>query len=263
MLFWLKKAVGTWIMPLPFALGLIVIGSLLLGLRRTRRLGRGALMFGVVWIVVFSNSGVGTWLVRGLEKHYAPAPLFDASTPLPVELKECVAVAVLGGGHRFTPDRAANLLLSESALARIVEGVRVVRQLPDAALIVSGPANPGHGPSHARVLADVAVSLGIPRARIVEIDTARDTEDEIAALKDLAGEQRIALITSAWHMPRAAGLARAKALTITPCPADYAARDTTLRPTDFMRWDVGGLERSTKAFYEAAGLVWMTLKRMP
>lgn len=261
MLFWLKKTVGFWLMPLPFSLLLIVSGAALLRFTRWKKTGRILAVGGGAWLVACSNVGVGTWLVRGLESRFPSQPAFAAGAPLPAPLTRCAFVAVLGGGHRFAAGWPANHQLSDSALARIVEGVRILRQLPDARLVVSGPVDEREGgPSHARLLADVAESLGVPRNRIIEISGARDTEQEAVALRTAAGDAPVALVTSAWHLPRAMALCRRQNIDALACPADYAARPPRLRPVDFVTWNLTGLERSTKAVYELIGATWSRLR---
>ncbi len=260
MLFWLKKVVGFWLMPLPFSLGLIVAGALCWRFTKHRRLGRGLVAGGLLWLGVFSNEGVGTWMVRGLENRFATIPELPAGTPLPDPLARCQFIAVLGGGHNYVPGWAASNELSASALSRIVEAVRLAHRIPGARLVVSGPPDPDGGPAHSRVLADTAVALGVARERITEISSARDTEAEAAALRAISGNAPVALVTSAWHLPRAMALCRRQGLDVLACPADYSARTIKIKPKDFFRWNVGGLERSTKAFYEWIGLGWARLR---
>ena len=261
MLFWLKKVVGFWLMPLPLSLVLIVAGACLLGFTRRQKTGRALALAGLAWLIVCSNAGVGTWLVRGLESRYPAQPVFSATTPPPAPLARCAYVAVLGGGHSLTAGWPANQQLSDSALARIVEGVRIARQLPGARLIVSGPPDsPDGGRSHASLLSEVAVSLGVPAERIIEIDTARDTEAEAAAIASITHGTPVALVSSAWHMPRALALCQRQGIDVLACPADYEGRPPELRWSDFAAWNIGGLERSTKAIYERIGATWSHLR---
>jgi len=261
MTFWLKKVVGYWLMPLPLSLILMVVGATLLRFTDRKRLGRGCLFAGALWLLICSNAGVGTWLVRGLEGRFPSQPALLENSEIPAALARCEFVAVLGGGHTYVPGWPANNQLSSSALARIIEGVRLVRRLPQARLIVSGPVNERvSGPSHARMLADVAVSLGVERERILEIDTARDTENEAVAIRAIAGNRSVAVVTSAWHMPRSIALCQRQNIDAVACPTDYAAATDRAIPSDFYKWNLGGLERSTKAIYERIGATWSRLR---
>lgn len=258
--FWLKKVIGYWLMPLPLSLALIVFGGFLLRFTRRRGLGRGLMAVGVLWLGVCSNAGIATWLVWSLEARYPSQPPLLEQAAIPPALARCDYIAVLGGGHATVPNWPANHQLSASALARIVEGVRLARVLPRARLIVSGPQNINGGPAHARVLADAAVSLGVDRSRIVEIDTARDTEEEAAAIANITNGAPLALVTSAWHLPRATALCRKRAIDVLPCPADFSAQTDRLEPAELLRWNQGALERSTKAIYERIGATWSKLR---
>ena len=258
MLFWLKKTVSYWLMPLPACLVLVVAAWILIRPGQRARLGRRFLAAAALVLLLFGNITVSMWLVRPLEGLYPAFPEMRSGEPVSPELASCQFVAVLGGGNGFTPGLSATNKLSPSALARLVEGVRILRTLPEARLIVSGPSDGVH-PSHASVLAQAAVSLGVDRRQIILIDTARDTGDEARAVKEIAGDSRVALVTSAWHMPRAAALFRNARVQALPCPADFSARPSPEFELQDLAWDVESLGRSTYAVHERLGSLWLRL----
>ena len=259
MLFWLKKFVTFWLMPLPVCLTLLVAGLWLTRTPRRARLGRGLLLLATALLLLLTNKVVSKALIAPLESRYPPVPELNAGTPLPPALTTCRFVVVLGSGHTDTAGLASTQRLSNSALSRITEGVRLLGALPGARLVVSGPPI-GTNPSHATVLARAAAALGIAAERIIYVDNARDTEDESVAVKKLVGDTPVALVTSAWHMPRAAGLFRHAAVNILPCPADFLGnRNRDFRWED-LTWDSASLERSTAAVHEDLGLVWNWLR---
>jgi len=259
MLFWLKKVISFWLMPLPVCLVLVVAAWLLTRSGKRARLGRRLLAAAVFLLLLFGNVTVSTWLVRPLEALYPAIPELQSAADVPPELAGCGFVVVLGGGHGDLPGLSATNKLSPSALARVVEAVRILRVLPDARLIVSGPGDGTH-PTHASVLAQAAVSMGIERGRIQLVDTAHDTEDEAYAAKGLTGNSRVALVTSAWHMPRAEALFRHAQVDALPCPVDYSAKPTSGLDLHDFAWDVESLERSTHAVHERLGLLWLRLR---
>lgn len=261
MLFWLKKAVSYWLMPLPLCLALMVAGLLLLRSTRWPRAGRRLLVTGVLLLLVLSNKQVGQALLRPLENRYAAVPEMAPGAPLPPRLAACRAIVVLGGGHADQAGLSALGQLSSSALARLTEGVRLARLLPDATLVVSGPGMEASAPTHASVLAAATVSLGIDPRRIVQIDTARDTDDEVQAVKQRLGAGvPFALVTSAWHMPRAVALMRRAGLDPLPCPTDFLSRASGMRHAGDWGCDLSGLEQSTWAIYERLGTLWAKLQ---
>ncbi len=260
MLFWLKKAVSYWLMPLPFCLALLVAGLLLLRSTRHPRAGRWLLWTAALLLLAFSNKQVSVALLRPLESQYAAIPEVPSGAPVPTALAGCRTIVVLGGGHADTPGLAATQKLSASATARIVEAVRLARLLPQATLIVSGPGAEG-APTHAAVLAAAAVSLGVEPGRIRQIDTARDTDDEAQAIRQRLGpEATFALVTSAWHMPRAVGLMRRAGLRPVACPTDFLSRVNARTTASDWLCDVSGLEHSTWAVYERLGTLWARLQ---
>ena len=323
-MFVIKKILGHLIMPLPFGLGFVALGLLMLLFRRRAR-GWLSLVFGVLVLAVASNRAVSLALTASLEKTYPPVPplaaparMDDAALPppeapadefprlapsvrieapdtpgpelpaskaeaghadegessaaapnqtttpapsaLPEGLRKVGFVAILGGGHGDDLALSAGQRLSISARARLMEGMRLALALPEAWLVVSGPRDQPEVQTHARVLADAAVELGFPRERIVEIDTGRDTAEEIDALKLLVGDERIALVTSAWHLPRAMKLAAAAGLDAHPCPTDYlGGRDATIPRLAYFTWDADSLMNTTRAWREYVGRAWARL----
>lgn len=260
MLFGLKKAIGYCLMPLPFCLGLMILGILLLRSKRWPRAGRTLLATGAMLLLILSHKQVGLALVRPLENQFSPVPELIPGQPLPADLAACRTIVVLGAGQADTVGLSATGQLSSSALARLVEGVRLARLLPQATLLVSGPSA-GRGPTHASVLKAAAVSLGIDPARIEMIEVARDTDDEVQEIKRRLGTAvPFALVTSAWHMPRAVGLTRKAGLHPFACPADFLAKSNPdLRASDWF-FDLSGLQCSTWGIYERLGTAWARLQ---
>ena len=256
-LFWLKKTVSFWLMPLSFTLVAIAVGLALTRSAKRARLGRSLILAALLTLLVLSNKIVARNLLRPLETKYPPIPELVAGTALPANVAACRYVVVLGGGHGTTPGMGATNRLSSSSLGRITEAVRLLRALPEAQLIVSGPGQPE---SHAAVLGRAAQSLGIAPERIRYIDQAHDTEDETRWAKRLVGDSRVALVTSAWHMPRAMALARGAGLDAVACPADYATHAHNEFYFDDLLWTPEALGHTTLAFRERIGYLWIWLR---
>lgn len=259
MLFWLKKTIGSWLMPLPLGVTALAAGFLLLRFTKRKRLGRICIGFAAVILVVFSNKFVAKSLVRSLETQFPPQPEFVAGAPLPPELSSCRYVVVLGGGNGVTPGAAASNLLSGASLARFVEGLRIWRALPGATLIVTGGGREGEEPN-AHFIARAARAFGVPADRLLVIDRARDTEDESRATKALVPEGRVALVTSAWHMPRAYALFRGAGLDTVACPADFATHEDPGFRWDDYTWSIWALGGSERGLRERLGFLWIRLR---
>ena len=166
-------------------------------------------------------------------------------------------MAVLGAGYEFAPGRPPIGWLQVAGLERLVEGVRVLRLAPSARLVVSGSGEAGE-PSTADVMARAAESLGVDPARIVRFDTARDTADEITALRKLVGTKKVVIVTSAEHLPRAMQLAAHAGLNAIAAPARVALGGTRSGWSGLVP-SVFSLERSTTAIHEWLGRLWAGL----
>lgn len=257
MLFWLKKQIGYWIMPVPALVALVALGTLLLWRERTRKLGRALLTVAALLLLFSANKTISGALIRPIETRYPPIPELTSAVPDP--LATCRFVVVLGAGNGANPGMASLNLLSSSARARISEAARILRVLPEAGLLVSGPGDPLHA-THATVLERAAMSLGVEHTRIHRIEHARDTEDEAAAVKRFVGNAPVALVTSAWHMPRSVALFRAAGVEVVPCPTDYRTHENRPWRLRDLLWDVESLEKTSLAVRERVGYLWISLR---
>lgn len=258
MLFWLKKAATVPFLPLYATLLLGVAGVLLLSLRKRERLGRLLCALAILVLGLASNKAVATFLLQSLERQYPAISEARAAENLPRDVASCTAFVVLGGGHSDSPGLSRVNQLSTTSMSRLAEAVRLCRLLPNAKLIVSGHHRPEL--SHAQVLAEAAESLGIAPARILRMDTPRDTEDEAHELAKLVGHSPVGVVTSAWHMPRAIELCHAAGVNAVPCPADFMLRPAEESEAKLFVWNLEALEQSTKAIHERLGSLWLRLR---
>lgn len=255
MLFWLKKTLTLPLLPLYLSLALGVVGCLLLWFRRGKRSGLVLVTSSVLILGLASNQGIARLLYGPLEFRYPPVPEVQTAADLPPRLQACVAIVVLGGGHGESTRLSRVNQLVPAALSRVAEGLRLARLLPQAEVVFCGNHRPP--PTHARVMAEAAYSLGLAPERAVLFDEPRDTEDEIAAVRARYGAQPVAIVTSASHLPRTLQLCQALEVNAFPCPANYELRD----PDDsFFEWDLGALERTSRAIREYVGMLWLKLK---
>jgi len=253
--FVLKKIVGYLLMPLPLGLFFLVFGVIAFALHR-KTVARWSFGAGLLVLLLASNRAISINLCSSLESRYPAMPASFSSVGGAAML-QADYVAVLGSGHGSAPGLPASQRLSPSARARLMAGLRLALLLPEARLIVSGPLMGSDKETHARALAEAAMELGFPRERIIEIDTARDTSEETIALAGLVGAKKVALVTSAWHLPRAMHFARAAGLDALPCPSDYLGRDGNDVPAiAWCTWDVDSLGNTTRTWREYIGMLW-------
>jgi uncharacterized SAM-binding protein YcdF (DUF218 family) len=258
MLFWLKKALTIPLMPLYFALICGAAGVLLSFRKRTQAAGRALMVVSILALATFSNKGVAHALLSPLEQQFPPIPDAHRSTDLPTDLQRCTAIVVLGGGHGDAPSLSRVNQLVPGALSRVAEAVRLSRLLPHAKVVTSGNHRPHL--SHARVLAEAAISLGVDPNRIVLLETPRDTEDEITEIAARFPNQRVAIVTSAYHLPRTLSLCAKLGVEAHPCPGEYLIKPGADSGWKLLAWNIPSLDQSSRAIREYAGMLWLRLK---
>lgn len=258
MLFWLKKTLTVPFLPLYFSLLTGLLGTVLGSWTKRQRLGRVLGFCSLTSLAIFSNKGVATRLLGPLEDEFSAMPEIRSASDLPAELRACVAIVVLGGGHADTPTMSRVNQLSTASMSRIGEAVRLSRWIPQARFVTSGHHK--QEVSHAQVLAEAAISLGVDPARIERMDDPRDTEDEVQTLSKRYPGQPVAIVTSAWHMPRTVELCQSFKVNVVPCPADFMIKAKQGERPEYFSWDLESLERSTKAIREYLGMLWIRLR---
>ncbi|MGI2067595.1 YdcF family protein [Shewanella sp. MF08487] len=230
-------------MPIPFILLLLLI-SILVWRRRSMAKYLVSCAFFVL-LFLSSQLGVNT-LVRPLESVYA-----INSTAI---TGPCV-VMVLGSAHSDIQGATAVQSLSDVALTRLTEGIRQLKLGQECMLIVSGWGGELTQVSHAEMMANAAIELGVDKNRIIQFPQARDTVEEAQYLQLMLGQASFRLVTSATHMPRAMAIFTAKGLHPEAAPTDFIGRD------DFWwRLTADNLVASQRAIHEYIGRLWLWLK---
>jgi uncharacterized SAM-binding protein YcdF (DUF218 family) len=169
--------------------------------------------------------------------------------------REARWIVVLGGGHSLNGHLPPNTELSEMTLARLIEALRLKRQLPKAKVILSGGFGTA-GTTHADLLANTAVALGFPREELVLEKRTFDTADEARLIAPMVGNDPFILVSSASHLPRAVALFRKQGKEALPSPTDYSVIDSPGVPLDAFFPSATGVSKLERAFHEYLGRIW-------
>lgn len=198
-------------MPLPLLMLLLAISMVLCC--RQRRTGPWLLGLSTLLLWLASSSAITERLAARLELKYPP--LHQAPT-----LDNIVVLGCMHSDYDFLP---LSSQLAECSMARLMEGIRLWQQQPNARLILSGhlPGLPG---SHTEVSSKLAVAMGVPASSIRQVSTPTNTQQEAAAVAPLIVDQRSVLVTSALHMPRAMNWFEYYGAQITPAPTHFRLR---------------------------------------
>jgi uncharacterized SAM-binding protein YcdF (DUF218 family) len=174
------------------------------------------------------------------------------------------AIVVLGGilGPKAAPGYVTNW--SESS-ERYDGGVALLRAGRARVLLFTGARMPWEKRAktlEGEDLRAIAVSQGVPAEQILvtrEISNTREEARAVAEMARVRGWKKIIVVTTAWHMPRAARLFRSAGVDIIPFPVDYRCDQVrALAAVDFLpKADALGMTET--ALRECYGIAFYTL----
>jgi uncharacterized SAM-binding protein YcdF (DUF218 family) len=208
----LAKLLPVFVLPLG-----LVVALLLIGLVRRRR---GPALAALVLLYLSSTGYVGNGLFQLLETRYPQLSLDGVG--------QADAIVPLGGmlGPARPPGCASCLANLNEANERLEAGIELWRRGKAPYLVFTGGRVPWARQAEPEgvAVARLAQARGVPSDRILVTGEVGNTDDEahaLAALMRARDWHRIILVTSAWHMPRAARLFRRVGVGFIPFPVDY------------------------------------------
>jgi uncharacterized SAM-binding protein YcdF (DUF218 family) len=212
----------------------------------------------IVWLI---GSPIVSTIAAGLlESRSQP---FDKTTTARFD-----AVVVLGAGVAGKGSLRPSDQLSGLSMQRTLCGADLFSEGRVPRLVLSGGDASvfGEGPKEAAEMKRFAIRLGVPEQAILLDDRSRTTYENAVGTKRVLGEGSILLVTSASHMPRAAGLFRKQGFTVTPAPCVYRIQEwpdvwSNLDLFDFIP-NLGALDGFTNTLAETVGTItyWATGK---
>ena len=245
----LKPLLTGLLMP-PLALLLLGLLGVLLAWRKKRG-GLALTGFSLLLLWLLSCDGVAVWLARTALPQFAPVSAAQLRTG------KVQAIVVLGGGVLPEAPEYGQAQPSDRTAARLRYGIWLARKsgLPVA---FSGGTGWAAGGMQAASEADVAARVALQdygfKLRWSEAQS-RDTSGNARLLAPLLkqdGVQRIALVTDAWHLPRAVAVFERTGLSVTPAPMAYVLPETH----NALEWlpSAHGLQASQKVLRECLAL---------
>lgn len=207
---------------------------------------------------------VSTWLVATPAfSHWLRLSLERAHQPLAVEqLPAAEAIVVLGSGVQpaVRPRAYPNL---RYAADRVWHGARLYAA-GKAPLIITTGSRPYHdeGPTAADAAAEILGTLGVPADAIVAPGHSVSTyTDALIVRKILAerGLERVLLVTSALHMPRALATFQNAGIAVFPAATDFEVADVPYAGAHAWLPDNDAFWGTGRALYEYVGIAWYRL----
>ena len=236
-------AFNKWLGRLAMPPAIVGVALLALSVAALRARWRGALALSGLFVAywVLTNNWTSLWCAAWLEEPFA-------TRPPPAHYD---AVAVLGGGVSYRPWGEPQLSLSGDRVATAAELYHRGRA---SLLVCAGPViGARDGAADAMYMLG---ELGVPPTALLRVEGPRNTSEEMAAFAELArtrGWQRLAVVTSAWHLRLAMRLALGQGITVTPLAADFLGGPIEVNVEDLMPSSVA-LYRMQVVSWELLGM---------
>ncbi len=244
-MFVVSKLAIVLISPLGASLfgGLLALVAALMG---RRRLATWLGVLALVWLWFWSLPAASNWVRGYLEDQHPPMAVH--------EVPQAEAIVVLGGG--VSPASIGELYPNlESGADRVWHASRLFHASKAPLILLTGGSDPEHGAtSEAEAMRRFMLDLGIPKQVILLEQQSRNTSQNAEYSSEILaklGINRILLVTSAYHMPRAKGLFEAQGLEVIPVATDH---EVLSRPLwrDLLP-ETNALDGSSRAIKEIIG----------
>ena len=209
----LQKVILALVMPVGFCwLGLLTLTYFLL-VNNRRGLGFIAMIFALIFSLC-GNDMVSNAVATNLEEQYYGFRVEDS------EVYDYLVV--LGGGTKFSRNERSELSASGD---RLMLALQMYENGKAKKLICTGSKIEGLSladvPSGGEQMLEILTRAGVP-SQDIELSEGRNTSEEMIQLaKRFEKGQRIGIITSAWHLPRAMRLANKNQLKADPIPSNF------------------------------------------
>ncbi|WP_207478627.1 YdcF family protein [Arenibaculum pallidiluteum] len=217
MAFLASKILWTLAQPGNLLLAALVSGILLSALGGgARRWGRVLSTAAALGLIGATFLPLGSWALQPLERRF----------PQPQAPERLDGILLLGGMvDQFLTAAHGQPALTDAA-ERLVEFSDLARRHPEARLVIAGGSGylRGQELKEGPVIAEALRRMGFAVERIAFETESRNTHENIRNAFAIARPQpgeRWALVTSAFHMPRAVGIARVLGWPVIPWPVDY------------------------------------------
>ena len=152
--------------------------------------------------------------------------------------KQIDGIIVLGGGEQLSVSMSWNSAELGAGGDRYLGAAILAAQYPEAPVIFAGGHNvlnfDGKG-SEAQIAEHLLTAMGIDKQRLILESKSRNTNENFLFMAPLLPKVngQYLLVTSAFHMPRAMGIARQQGVDAISYPVDYRSNKAELRRWNF------------------------------
>lgn len=197
---------------------LFVIAAYIFFRFKKKKAGKLFAVMAFAQLFLFSATPLPVYLIRKLEQQY---PVYKPSK------NEKLPILVLGNYHADDNTLYPTQKLSEQALERVTEGVRLYTAFSSTQITFSGYAVNGKVPT-ATIGSEAAVALGVSPKDTITLTAPRNTLEEAQAYKKRFGtKNKFILVTNGTHMPRAMAIFKKMGMHPVAAPTGFFIKEGT------------------------------------
>lgn len=241
----LHKFVPLLISPLFLIIILILLGIFF----KSKKLS----LSGILILVLCSLPIVSKKLINYLEKDYL---LQDIDS-----VNKADAIVVLSGMLRTIKTENGYKYEFNESVDRIFAGINLYKNNKASKLILTRGKLPWSlGKPEGEYLKDLSIKNGISESNILLTNNVQNTEQEAKSIKKLLDKNdKIILVTSAFHMPRAKKVFEAAEIDTVTFAVDFRGKSNNTTFLDFIP-SAGSLGSTSLFFKEMIGRIYYSLK---
>jgi len=204
----MTEFIGNILIPSNLIIIFFVVGILLLITRKRKRPAMIMFALSAVIYFIFGTGIIALWLLGTLEHRYKPLASIEG-------LREFKTIVILAGHAEKRSGLPLSSEVNFASAYRLIEGLRIIHQLPDTKILISGRDEvPG-------IMKDLLVSMGLPSQRIIIDNQSSNTHESAVNVRQILDQDDLILVTSAGHMPRAMETFRKAGMNPVPAPTNY------------------------------------------
>ena len=242
---YLNKLLPIFASPLGLISFLIILGIFT---KRTFYIVTALLFLWVTSLPIVSNS-----LLRFLERDYQVQTFNN--------VEDHDTVVVLSGMVRTIQDDGEVYYEFGEAVDRILAGISLIKDgKADRMILTRGQLPWSLGVPEGEFLSNFAELNGVEAAKITLTRVVENTDDEAKAIAELiTSNEKLILVTSAFHMPRARKVFENQNILVTEFPVDFLSDASKLGILDFLP-NASAFKDSSLFAREMIGRAYYSLK---
>lgn len=246
----MRYIISLLVTPL-FIFIILIVVSLILYNKKKLRWAKAIFISAFAWLFIITTQLISNYPTNFLEKKYTPLIIVPDSV-----LHQETHVLILGSGHENDFTLPFREQLNGIAYGRLIEGIRLYKQIPNCKIITSGYSADQIMPQ-AEVLKRAALENGIPDSVIITISEPWNTKSEALEYHKRFGTQHnLILVTDAVHMHRSLYHFKNIGLNPLPAPVNFIVKKSN---NPFYKKIVpsgGNIVNVERTMHEYIGLLW-------